>query len=81
MCLRDSIGKIHTELGAPGGVQGIRARGVTFVGQTDSGVLQVIANKDAPLGRQSFLRLDAIGTIEDQPIYYGSCFLDLEIVE
>jgi len=75
------IGKIHTELGAPGGVQGIRARGVTFVGQTDSGVLQVIANKDAPLGRQSFLRLDAIGTIEDQPIYYGSCFLDLEIVE
>ena len=33
------IGKIHTELAAPGGVVGLRARGVTLVGQTDTGAL------------------------------------------
>ncbi|MBI3463679.1 MAG: PPC domain-containing protein [Planctomycetes bacterium] len=75
------IGKIHTDLEAPGGVVGLRVRGVTFVGGTDTGVLQIVANDDAPLGRQPFLRLDAIGTLEDQPIFQGSCFVDLEIVE
>ncbi|MSQ97366.1 MAG: hypothetical protein EXR98_22825 [Gemmataceae bacterium] len=75
------IGKIHTELVAPGGVVGLRARGVTFVGQTDSGSLQVIATEDAPLGRHQFLRLDAVGTVEDQPVYRGSRFVELEITE
>ncbi|MSQ93644.1 MAG: hypothetical protein EXR98_03705 [Gemmataceae bacterium] len=75
------IGKIHTKLVAPGGVVGLRARGVTFVGQTDSGSLQVIATEDAPLGRQQFLRLDAIGTVEDQPVYRASRFVELEITE
>ena len=75
------IGKIHTELVAPGGVVGLRARGVTFVGQTDSGSLQVIATEDAPLGRHQFLRLDAVGTVEDQPVYRASRFVELEITE
>jgi hypothetical protein len=74
------IGKIHTELVAPGGVIGLRARGVTFVGQADKGDLQIIATDDAPLGRQPFLRLEAIGTVEDQPVYRASCPVDLEIV-
>jgi hypothetical protein len=75
------IGKIHTELVAPGGVVGLRARGVTLVGQSDSGTLQVIATEDAPLGRQQFLRLDAVGTVEDQPVYRASRFVELEITE
>ena len=75
------IGKIHTELVAPGGVRGIRGRGVTFVGQTDSGVIQIIANDDAPLGQQSGLRLEGIGTVEDVEVHRGSVFLTLEIVE
>jgi hypothetical protein len=75
------IGKIHTELVAPGGVIGLRARGVTLVGQSDSGTLQVIATEDAPLGRHVFLRLDAIGTVEDQPVYRASRFVELEITE
>jgi hypothetical protein len=75
------IGKVHAELAAPGGVVGLRARGVTLVGQSDSGTLQVIATEDAPLGRQPFLRLDAVGTVEDQPLYHASRFLDLEITE
>lgn len=75
------ISKIHTELFAPGGVRGIRGRGVTFVGQTETGNIQIIANDDAPLGRQPFLRLYAIGVLEDEPVYHGSCFLPLEIVE
>jgi hypothetical protein len=75
------IGKIHTELVAPGGVLGIRGRGVTFVGQTDSGVIQIIANDDAPLGQQSGLRLEGIGTVEDVEVHRGSVFLTLEIVE
>lgn len=75
------IGKIHTELVAPGGAVGLRARGVTLVGQADSGSLQVIATEDAPLGRQQFLRLDAVGTVEDQPAYRASRFVELEIVE
>jgi hypothetical protein len=75
------IGKIHTELVAPGGVLGIRGRGVTFVGQTDSGVIQIIANEDAPLGQQSGLRLEGIGTVEDIEVHRSSVFLTLEIVE
>lgn len=75
------IGKIHTELVAPGGVLGIRGRGVTFVGQTDSGVIQIIANEDAPLGQQSGLRLEGVGTVEDVEVHRSSVFLPLEIVE
>lgn len=75
------IGKIHTELAAPGGVVGIRGRGVTFTGQTTTGEIQVIATEDATPGQLAFLRLDAVGTVEDQPIYRGSCFLNLEITE
>ena len=73
------IGKIHAELNAPDGVNGLRARGVTFVGQTDSGFLQIVASDDAPLGLQATLRLDAVGTVEDEPIHHVGCFLDLEI--
>lgn len=73
------IGKIHTELHAPEGVSGLRARGVTFVGQTETGELQIIASDDAPLGRQPTLRLEAVGTVEDEPIHHGGCFVDLEI--
>ena len=75
------IGKIHTELAAPGPVVGLRARGVTFVGQTETGTLQIIASDDAPLGRQPFLRLDAVGTVEDEPVYHASCFFELEIIQ
>jgi hypothetical protein len=75
------IGKIHTELAAPGGVVGLRARGVTLVGRSDSGVLQIIATETAPLGRQPFLRLEAVGTVEDQPVYRASRFVELEITE
>lgn len=75
------ISKIHTELFAPDGVRGIRGRGVTFVGQTDSGNIQIIANDDAPLGQQPFLRLFSVGVLEDQPVYHGSCLLPIEIVE
>ncbi|MCE9564066.1 MAG: PPC domain-containing protein [Planctomycetes bacterium] len=75
------IGKIHTELVAPGGVVGLRGRGVTLVGQSDSGTLQVIATEDAPLGRLLFLRLDAVGTVEDQPVYRASRIVELEITE
>jgi hypothetical protein len=75
------IGKVHTELVAPGGVVGLRARGVTLVGQSETGSLQVIATDDAPLGRHLFLRLDAVGTAEDQPRYRASRFVELEITE
>ena len=75
------ISKMHTELFAPDGVRGIRGRGVSFVGQTDSGTIQIIANEDAPLGRQPFLRLFTVGVLEDEAVYQGSCLLPLEIVE
>ena len=75
------IGKIHTELRAAGPVTGLRGRGVTFVGQTESGTLQIIASDNATLGRQASLRLEAVGTVEDEPVFVGSCFLHLEIVE
>jgi len=82
-CIRNNqfIGKIHTEMRAPGGVVGIRGRGVTFVGQTETGVIQIIANEDAPLGKQPGLRLEGLGTVEDEDVHLGSAFLDLEIVE
>ena len=75
------ISKIHTELEAPGEVIGLRVRGVTFVGQTESGTLQIIANENAPLGQQPFLRLFAVGVVEDEAVYQGGCFLDMKIVE
>jgi hypothetical protein len=75
------IGKAHTELTAPGGVVGLRARGVTLIGQSDSGSLQVIATEDAPLGRPLFLRLEAVGTVEDRPVYRATRFVELEIIE
>jgi hypothetical protein len=52
---------------------------VTFVGQTESGELQIIASDDAPLGRQATLRLEAVGTVEDEPIHHVGYFVDLEI--
>lgn len=75
------IGKIHAELNAPEGVTGLRARGVTFVGQTEAGVLQVAASDDSPLGRQPFLRLEAVGTVEDEPVHHAACPLDLEVTD
>ncbi len=78
------IGKVHTELAVPGivtTVPGLRGRGETFVGQTDQGLLKVVVNPDAPLGRVPFLRLLTIGVVEDEAIHQGADFLDLEIVE
>lgn len=75
------LGKVHTDLVAPGGVVGLRGRGVTFTSQQDSGEIQVVASDDAPLGRQAFLRLEAVGTVEDQPVFKASCLVDLEITE
>jgi hypothetical protein len=78
------IGKIHTELASPGritDVVGLRGRGETFVGQADKGTLQIVVNEDAPLGRQSFLRLFSVGVVEDEPVYHGSSLLNLDIVE
>ena len=78
------IGKMHTELAVPGritDVVGLRGRGETFVGQTDKGSLQIVVNDDAPLGAQHFLRLFTVGVLEDQPAYFGSRFISLEIVE
>ena len=78
------ISKVHTELAAPGRVTDVgrlRGRGVTSVGQTASGTIQIIANDDAALGSIPFLRLYAVGVLEDEALYHGSCFLPLEIVE
>jgi len=82
--LNGFIGKLHTELATPGrvtDVNGLRGRGETFVGQTDRGSLQITVNDDAPLGPQQFLRLLTVGVVEDEPTYFGSCFVPLEIVE
>lgn len=82
--LNGFIGKMHTELAAPGRVTdvvGLRGRGETFTGQTDKGTLQIVINDDAPLGRQPFLRLFTVGVVEDEPTYFGSSFFPLEIVE
>lgn len=78
------IGKLHTELAVPGkvtDVPGLRGRGETFVSQTEAGSLQITINDDAPFGPQRFLRLLAVGVVEDEPTYYGSCWVPLEIVE
>ncbi|MFO1091959.1 MAG: PPC domain-containing protein [Planctomycetaceae bacterium] len=78
------LGKLHTELAAPGvvtNIPGIRGRGETFTGQTDHGSLQITINDDAPLGSQPYLRLLTVGVVEDQPTYLGSCWFPLEIVE
>ncbi len=78
------IGKIHTELAAPGvvtNVAGLRGRGETFVGQTDRGSLQIVVNDDAPPGVQPFLRLFSVGVLEDQAIYHGAALFPVEIVE
>ena len=78
------IGKMHTELAAPGRVTdivGLRGRGETFTGQTDKGTLQIVINDDAPLGRQNFLRLFTVGVVEDEPKYFGSGLFPLEIIE
>ena len=75
------IGKIHTEMEAPGGVVGLRGRGVTFVSQSESSAIQIIANDDAPLGRQRFLRFEGAGYLEDEVIYLGSCFVELEVID
>ncbi|MDA0835793.1 MAG: PPC domain-containing protein [Planctomycetota bacterium] len=80
-CRHGFQGKIHTELVAPGGVIGVRGRGVTFTSGTETGTIQIIATENAPLGKQPFLRLDAVGTVEDRPVYRGGHFLELEITE
>jgi hypothetical protein len=82
--LNGFIGKMHTELAAPGvvtNVPGLRGRGETFVGQTQNGSLQIVVNEDAPLGHSSFLRLFTVGVVEDTPTFYGGQYLPLEIVE
>lgn len=82
--LNGFIGKLHTELAVPGRVTdivGIRGRGETFTGQTDKGTLQIVINDDAPLGRQSLLRLFTVGVVEDEATYFGSSLLPLEIIE
>ncbi|MGC4089156.1 MAG: hypothetical protein QM756_14985 [Polyangiaceae bacterium] len=78
------IGKIHTELACPGivtDIPGLRGRGVTFVGQSDQGVIQIVVNDDAQLGTPPSLRLFGVGVVEDQPTFYGSVLLPLEITE
>lgn len=75
------IGKVHVELETPGGIDGVRARGVTLVGGTETGSLQVIATDNAPLGPLKLLRLEAVGTVEDKPIYRAGLPLTLEIIE
>lgn len=82
--LNGFIGKMHTELAAPGvvtNVIGLRGRGETFTGQTEKGTLQIVINDDAPIGRQQFLRLFTVGVVEDEPTYFGSGVFPLEIVE
>ena len=79
------IGKTHTELASAGvitDVPGLRGRGVTFVGQANRGTIQIEVNGDAQLGQQRFVRLFAVGVVEDQPVYHGSSrFLTLEIMD
>jgi hypothetical protein len=78
------IGKIHTELACPGvvtNIPGLRGRGVTFVGQSETGEIQIVVNDSAELGPQQFLRLFGVGVVEDQPMYFGSALLPLVITE
>jgi hypothetical protein len=75
------IGKIHTEMLAPGGLRGLRGRGVTFISQSETGNIQIIASDDAPLGRRPFLRFEGAGYVEDEVLYLGSQQVDLEVVK
>jgi len=78
------IGKMHTEIAVPGiitDVPGLLGRGETFTGQTEQGALQIVVSDDARLGPQQSLRLFTVGVVEDQPVYFNSCFLPLEVVE
>ena len=82
--LNGFIGKMHTELAAPGqitDVTGLLARGETFTGLTEKGSLQVVINDDAALGLQQFLRLFTVGVVEDVPTHFGCSLIPLEIVE
>ena len=62
-----------TGLAAPG-VRGRHSRSWRHVHRADrkSGDIQVIATGNAAVGQLVFLRLDDIGTVEDQPTYRGS---------
>ena len=74
------ISKIHTELAAPGRVTDVgrlRGRGVTSVGQAESGTIQIIANEDAELGQIPFLRLYAVGVLEDEALFPRKLLLAL----
>jgi hypothetical protein len=78
------IGKMHTELAVAGkvtDVPGLLSRGETFVGLSEQGSLQIIVQDDAPLGRVPALRLLTVGVVEDEPRYFGSSPVNLEIVE
>lgn len=80
--LNGFISKMHTELfSSTEKVDGLRGRGTSFVGQTDSGSIQIIANEDARLGSRPSLRLYTVGVLEDEPVYHGSRFLNLEVIE
>ena len=78
------IGKMHTELAIAGiitDIPGILGRGETFTGQTEQGSLQILVNEDAVPGPQPFLRLFTVGVVEDQPVFFGSALLPLEVME
>ncbi len=78
------IGKIHTELACPGivtDVPGLRGRGVTFVGQSEQGAIQIVVNDSASVGKQPFIRLFGVGVVEDQPMSFGAAWLPLEITD
>ncbi|MCH2202028.1 MAG: hypothetical protein MK102_08660 [Fuerstiella sp.] len=82
--LNGFIGKMHTELASAGvitNVPGLRGRGVTSTGQADRASIQVEVNRDAPLGEQQFLRLFAVGVVEDEVVYHGSQFVRMEITD
>ena len=42
---------------------------------------KIEVNGDAHLGQQQFLRLFAVGVVEDEPVFQGSHFLTLEITD
>ena len=82
--LNGFIGKMHTELASAGvitNVPGLRGRGVTSTGQADRASIQIEVNNDAPLGDQQFLRLFAVGVVEDEVVYHGSHFVRMEITD
>ena len=75
------IGKILGELIAPGGVNGLQARGVAFESQLEAAEIQVAAAENAPLGRHPLLRLELVGMWEDRAVCRSTRFIDLEITE